>query len=140
MSINRYVCTGNLTRDVELRRTASGMAIGSFGIAVNDRRKNPQTGEWEDYANFLDVTLFGTRAESLADYLTKGKKVAIEGKLRWSQWERDGQKRSKVEIVADYIELIGGKDGSSGGRSEAQHVKAEVIDPASSVYDDDCPF
>ncbi len=95
MSINRAIISGNLTRDPELRRTQSGMAIMSFGVAVNDRRRNSQTGEWEDYANFIDCTMFGNRAESLANILAKGMKVAIEGKLRWSQWERDGQKRSK---------------------------------------------
>ena len=88
MSINRVIISGNLTRDPELRRTQSGMAIMSFGVAVNDRRRNQQTGEWEDYANFVDCTMFGNRAESLSNYLSKGTKVAIEGKLRWSQWER----------------------------------------------------
>ncbi len=141
MSINRYVCTGNLTRDMELRRTQGGMTIGSFGIAVNDRRKNNQTGEWEDYANFFDVTMFGSRAESISSYLVKGKKVAIDGKLRWSQWERDGQKRSKVEIIADDVELLGDKGGSGARKSgDPQQVQAEILDSTGGVYDDDCPF
>lgn len=105
MSINRVVITGNLTRDPELRRTQSGLPVLDFGVAVNDRRKNSSTGEWEDYANFLDCTMFGARAESLSSILAKGMKVAVEGKLRWSQWERDGQKRSKVSIIADEVEL-----------------------------------
>ena len=99
MSINRVIISGNLTRDPELRQTQSGMAVLSFGVAVNDRRKNPSTGEWEDYPNFVDCTMFGARANSLAQYLSKGTKVSIEGKLRWSQWERDGQKRSKLEVI-----------------------------------------
>ena len=106
MSINRVIVSGNLTKDAEIRQTASGLPIASFSIAVNDRRKNQQTGEWEDYPNFVDVTVFGSRAEFLAKHLTKGAKVALEGKLRWSQWERDGQKRSKIEIIAEEIELM----------------------------------
>ena len=89
MSINRVVVSGNLTRDPELRSTANGTAVLSLGIAVNDRRKNPQTGEWEDFPNFIDCTMFGARAEAVSRYLSKGQKVLIEGKLRWSQWERD---------------------------------------------------
>ena len=86
MSINRVVISGNLTRDAELRQTQSGSSILAFGVAVNDRRKNSQTGEWEDYPNYIDCTMFGPRAEKLAQYLTKGLKVAIEGKLRYSSW------------------------------------------------------
>ena len=85
MSVNRVMVSGNLTRDPELRQTAGGMSVLSFGIAVNDRRKNSQTGEWEDYPNFLDCTLFGSRADGLSKILAKGSKVAIDGKLRWSQ-------------------------------------------------------
>ena len=106
MSLNRVMVTGNLTRDPELRQTATGMSVLSFGIAVNDRRKNSQTGEWEDYPNYLDCTLFGARADGLSKILTKGSKVAIDGKLRWSQWEKDGQKRSKVEIIVDSLDFM----------------------------------
>lgn len=84
MSINRVEVTGHLTRDPELRQTAGGMSVLSFGIAVNDRRKNAN-GEWEDYPNFLDCTLFGARADGVSQYIHKGSKVAIDGKLRWSQ-------------------------------------------------------
>ena len=84
MSINRVNITGNLTRDPELRATAAGTQVLSFGIAVNDRRKNPQTGEWEDYPNYIDCTMFGTRAEAVGRYISKGSKVAIEGKLRYA--------------------------------------------------------
>ena len=120
MSINRVVLTGNLTRDPELRRTQSGMAIMSFGLAVNDRRKNSQTGEWEDYANFIDCTMFGNRGEALSNILTKGMKVAIEGKLRWSQWERDGQKRSKIEVIVDEIDFMSQRQGGQGGYQGGQ--------------------
>ncbi|MEE1157870.1 MAG: single-stranded DNA-binding protein, partial [Atopobiaceae bacterium] len=104
MSVNRVVISGNLTRDPELRSTQSGMNILTFGMAVNDRRRNAQTGEWEDYANFVDCVLFGNRAEWLSRDLHKGKKVFVEGKLRYSTWERDGQRRSKLEVVVDDID------------------------------------
>lgn len=129
MSINKVVITGNLTKDIEVSYTSSGMPVGSFGIAVNERRKNSQ-GKWEDYPNFIDVTLFGNRAESLSEYLTKGKKVAIDGKLHQSRWENNGQKRSKVEIIVNEIELLSKKP--SGNES--------VIDESVSVYDDEIPF
>ena len=106
MSINRVNITGNLTREPELRQTQSGMAVLSLGVAVNDRRKNPSTGEWEDCPNFVDCKMFGSRAEAVSRHLSKGSKVAIEGKLRWSQWERDGQKRSKLEVMVDEIEFM----------------------------------
>ncbi len=114
MSINRVVLTGNLTRDPELRRTQSGMAIMSFGIAVNDRRKNSQTGEWEDYANFIDCTMFGSRAEAVSNYLSKGSKIGLEGKLRYSTWERDGQKRSKLEVIVDELEFLSPRNNQGG--------------------------
>jgi single-strand DNA-binding protein len=106
MSINKVVITGNLTRDPELRQTAGGTAVLGLGVAVNDRTKNQQTGEWEDRPNFVDCTMFGNRAQAVSGYLHKGTKVAIEGKLRWSQWERDGQKRSKLEVIVDEIEFM----------------------------------
>ena len=153
MSINRVILTGNLTRDPEIRRTQSGMAIMSFGIAVNDRRKNSQTGEWEDYANFIDCTMFGARAESVSNFISKGSKVALEGKLRYSTWERDGQKRSKLEVIVDEIDFMssrnsqGGYQGGSnyqGGQASGGYqpapAAAPAIDTTSSVYDDDIPF
>ena len=113
MSINRVNISGNLTRDPELRVTASGTQVLSFGVAVNDRRRNPQTGEWEDYPNFVDCTMFGTRAEAVRRYLSKGSKVAIEGKLRYSSWEKDGERRSKIGVIVDEIEFMSraGRDG-----------------------------
>lgn len=108
VSINRVNITGNLTRDPELRSTAGGMAVLGFGVAVNDRRKNQQTGQWEDYPNFVDCTMFGNRAEALSRILRKGMKVAIEGKLRYSSWEdkNGGGRRSKIEIIPDEVELL----------------------------------
>lgn len=108
MSINRVVVSGNLTRDPELRVTPGGTQVLGFGIAVNDRRRNQQTGEWEDYPNFIDCTMFGNRAEALSRILRKGMKVAIEGKLRYSSWENKngGGRRSKVEIIPDEVVLM----------------------------------
>ena len=131
MSINRATISGNLTRDAELRSTASGTPVLSFTVAVNDRRKNNQTGEWEDVPNFIDCTMFGNYARSISQYMTKGAKVAVEGKLRWSQWERDGQKRSKVEVIAEHVELMSRRDGNSGAPAPVD---------ASPVYDDEIPF
>ena len=154
MSINRVIISGNLTRDPELRSTAGGLAVLGFGVAVNDRRKNQQTGEWEDYPNFIDCTMFGARAEALSRYLNKGTKVSIEGKLRWSQWEREGQKRSKIEVIVDELEFMSSRGDSSsygggmgGGYSAPAPAApayapapAPVVDASSSVYDEDIPF
>lgn len=149
MSINRVVISGNLTRDPEVRTTASGMPIMSLGVAVNDRRKNNQTGEWEDYANFIDCTMFGSRAQNIQRFLSKGTKVTIEGKLRWSQWEKDGQKRSKIEVIVDDIDFGGNRNGNGGGSSYSNDAAAysapsvaaaPVVDTSSSVYDEDIPF
>lgn len=126
MSINKVMITGNLTRDPELKSTGSGMAVLKMGVAVNDRAKNQQTGEWEDRPNFIDLVMFGTRAESISRFLSKGSKVAVEGKLRWSSWENpQGEKRSKIEVVVDEIEFLSSRDSgggstfSGGGGSEA---------------------
>lgn len=105
MSINQVSITGNLTRSPELRSTAGGTDVLSFGIAVNDRRKNA-AGQWEDVPNFFECVTFGNRATALSDILAKGMKVAIAGKLHYSSWEKDGQKHSKVDIIAQEIELM----------------------------------
>ena len=148
MSINRVCVTGNLTRDPELRAAQSGSQVLSFGIAVNDRRKNQQTGEWEDYPNFVDCTMFGTRAEKIANYLAKGSKVAIEGKLRYSSWERDGEHRSKLEVIVDEIEFMSRRDEQDGAvintpapapARPAVPRKAVPV-AAVEVYDEDIPF
>lgn len=106
MSLNMVAISGNLTRDPELRTTPGGTSVLNFGVAVNDRRQNPQTGEWEDYPNFIDLAVFGKRAAAIAPYLHKGTKVSVQGRLRYHSWERDGQKRSKVEVVVDEIEFM----------------------------------
>lgn len=138
MSINHVAVVGNLTRDAELRSTAGGSCVMHFGVAVNDRAKNPRTGEWEDRPNFIDCTMFGTRAESVSRFLGKGTKVAIEGKLRWSQWDdrKTGEKRSKVEVIVDEIEFM-----SSRNESPQTSVK-HYPEPAQevSIYDEDIPF
>lgn len=113
MSINKAIISGNLTRDPELRQTQGGTSVLSIGVAVNDRRKNQQTGEWEDYPNFIDCKLFGNRATGVAPLLEKGMKVAIEGKLNQSRWQADdGTNRSKIEIIVDEIEFMAKRDGS----------------------------
>lgn len=123
MSINRVSISGNLTRDPELRVTPSGMQVLGFGVAVNDRRKNNQTGEWEDYPNFVDCTIFGNRGESMGRILHKGMKVAVEGKLRYSAWEdKNGNgRRSKIEVIVDEIELMSqNPNGANGGQPAPQ--------------------
>ena len=152
MSINRVVISGNITRDPELRSTQGGMEVLSLGVAVNDRRKNQQTGEWEDYPNFIDCTMFGARAQSVSRFLSKGSKVAIEGKLRWSQWERDGQKRSKIEVIVDEIEFMTSRSDAPS-QATAQPVRQQApyqpqiggmpqaVGPVTgTIYDDDIPF
>lgn len=162
-NINIVVISGNTTRDVELRRTQSGMPIASFGMAVNDRRKNAQTGEWEDMANWVDVVGFGERWEKLAGYITKGTKLTVRGKLRYSSWQaQDGSKRSKLDVVAEDVELPprsaqGGAQGgyqqqgggyNPSGYSAHQNApqqpqgyqQAPQQAPVSSVYEDDIPF
>lgn len=107
MTINHITLSGNLTRDAELRRTQSDLAVLGFGLAFNERRRKPDSDEWEEIPNFIDCTLFGNRAEALEQYLVKGAKVAIEGRLRWSQWEtEDGGKRSRHEVIVDEIEFM----------------------------------
>ena len=136
MSINRVVISGNLTRDAELRRTQSGMAILNLGVAVNDRRRNNQTGEWEEVPNYIDCVMFGTRAASVSRFLTKGQKVAIEGKLRWSSWEdrQTGGKRSKIEVVIDDLEFMSSRNAGSGDYAGSAPAAASSYEPAKS-YD-----
>lgn len=159
MSINRVNISGNLTRDAELRSTQSGMAILSVGIAVNDRRKNNQTGEWEDHPNYVDCTMFGERAAKIAQYLTKGTKVAIDGKLRYSSWvDNQGNKRNKLDVVIDDIEFMSNRQqGVQQQRPQQyqqyqqyqqpqqQYQQPQQYQPAPqnqeySVYDEDIPF
>jgi len=145
MSINKVIITGNLTRDPDLRATPSGTSVLSFSVAVNDRRKNPSSGEWEDVPNYIDCNLFGTRADALAKYLSKGSKVGVDGKLRWSQWEKEGQKRSKVDVTVDNIELLTPRNSSSTYQEPLTEATVPTVDkipaaPEITVYDDDIPF
>ena len=143
MSINRANITGNLTRDPELRVTTGGTQVLSFGVAVNDRRRNPQTGEWEDYPNFVDCTMFGTRAEAVSRFLAKGNKVAIEGKLRYSSWEKDGQRRSKLEVIVDEIEFMSQRQGAAAPAAAPVATPAPApaaAPPSVDLYDEDIPF
>ncbi|MDO8963596.1 MAG: single-stranded DNA-binding protein [Coriobacteriia bacterium] len=143
MSINRVVLTGNLTRDAELKQTSGGMAIVNCRLAVNDRRKNPQSGQWEDRPNYIDVVIFGSRGEALSRFLSKGKQIAVEGKLRWSEWESQaGEKRSKVEVVADDIELLGGRGDAPAGAARSASVPAADLGdaPVDGPDSEDIPF
>lgn len=141
MSINRVMVTGNLTKDPELRSTGSGMSVLKMRMAVNDRRKNQTTGEWEDVPNYVDVTVFGARADALARFLSKGSKVAIEGKLRWHEWESPGgDKRSALEIVADDVEFLSSRDGGSGGGGFASGGGGSKPAPADDLEGEEIPF
>ena len=146
MSINRVNISGNLTRDSELRATAGGVQVLRFGVAVNDRRRNPESGEWEDYPNFVECVMFGARAEAVGRYLLKGTKVAIEGKLRYSSWEKDGQRRSKLEVIVDEVEFMSrAQQADAGGYAPApapQQAPAPApapVPPVVDVYDEDIP-
>lgn len=148
MSINRVNITGNLTRDPELRATAGGTQILSFGVAVNDRRKNPQTGTWEDVPNFVDCIVFGQRAEAVSRFISKGSKVAIEGKLRFSSWEtKDGDRRSKLEVIVDEIDFMSRANGQQVTSPAAEAAKVADTPaygmpraPEPEFYDEDIPF
>ena len=128
MSINRVTVSGNLGRDPELKATASGMRVLRFSMCVNSRVK--RDGEWADKANWVDVAFFGSRAESLSRYLQKGSHVIVAGRLNQNTWEtKDGQKRSRLEVIGDDIDF-------SGGKRDEQAAEEQPAD----VYDDDCPF
>ena len=119
-SFNRVILLGNLTRDVEVKYLQSGMAVAEIGMAVNDRRKN-QAGEWVDEVTFVDVTLWGRTAEVAGEYLSKGSPVLIEGRLKLDQWETDGQKRSKLKVVGERMQMVGSKGGGGGGGPRGQN-------------------
>ena len=147
MSINRVNITGNLTRDPELRATAGGTQMLAFGVAVNDRRKNPQTGAWEDVPNFVDCIVFGQRAEAVSRFISKGSKVAIEGKLRYSAWEtKEGQRRSKLEVIVDEIDFLSrqGQQVTSPAAEAAKVADTPAYGapraPEPEFYDADIPF
>jgi single-strand DNA-binding protein len=115
-NMNVVVVTGNLTRDPELRSTSGGTSICKLRVAVNSRRKDGQSGEWVDKPNYFDVTVWGAQGENCANYLAKGRPVAIEGRLDWREWEdKEGNKRQTVEIIANSVQFLGSRDGSGGG-------------------------
>jgi single-strand DNA-binding protein len=111
--LNHVVLIGRLTRDAELKYTAGGQAVCEFSLAVNWRRKNGD--QWVDEVNFFDVVLWGRSGEAINQYLLKGKQIAVDGELRQDRWDQDGQKRSKVKIMANNVQLLGGGAGAGGG-------------------------
>jgi single-strand DNA-binding protein len=153
-NINRVVLTGNLTRDPELRSLPSGMSVCSLRIASNTRRKDQTTGEWTDKPNYFDVTVWGAQGENCARFLTKGRPIALDGRLEWREWQaQDGTKRQNVEIVADSVQFLGGRDdapvGGNAGFTPQSDVPVDNRDfqpagtPAgggSAPADDDIPF
>ena len=112
-SFNRVVLVGNLTRDPELRYIASGTAVSDIGLAVNDRVK--RNDQWVDETTFVDITLWGRTAEIANEYLSKGAPVLIEGRLKLDRWEKDGQKHSKLKVIGERLQMLGGKEGGGGG-------------------------
>ena len=145
-NINRVVLTGNLTRDPELRTTPSGTSVCSLRLACNTRRKDA-SGDWVDKPNYFDITVWGAQGENCANYLSKGRPVAVDGRLEWREWDdQSGNKRQAVDIIADSVQFLGSRDGGeNGGRFAAQSdVPADTGDfakaPAGGAADDDIPF
>ena len=144
-NINRVVLVGNLTRDPELRHTPGGTPVCSLRIAVNSRRKD-ESGQWVDKPNYFSVSVFGNQAESCAQYLSKGRPVGIDGRLDWREWQaQDGAKREAVEIVAESVQFLGGRDGGEGGGGAGanQFVPTEAGSETAdfpAATDDDIPF
>jgi single-strand DNA-binding protein len=154
-NLNRVVITGNLTRDPELRSLSSGTSVCKLRVAVNSRRKDASSGEWVDKPNYFDVTVWGAQGENCAQYLAKGRPVAVDGRLDWREWDaQDGTKRQSVEIIAENTRFVGGRDGSGsggdferGGRSGGNYSDDFTPQPARTAApvpagddDDDIPF
>ncbi len=160
MNINRVVLTGNLTRDPDLRSTQSGLNVCSLRLAVNNRRKDGATGQWVEEPNYFDITVFGAQGENCARFLTKGRPVAIDGRLKWREYtDGQGNQRQAVEIIADAVQFLGGRDEGQGGGGGGQgfaprtDVPVNTSDfgpppaapaptpvPAGAPVDDDIPF
>jgi single-strand DNA-binding protein len=147
-SINRVVLVGNLTRDPELRHTPSGMPVCSLRIAVNSRQKQAD-GQWGEKPNYFSITVWGNQGESCAQYLSKGRPVAVDGRLDWREYQaNDGTKREAIEIVADSVQFLGSRgdaEGMGGGAGSPQFVPAsaqaaEADFPPAAAADDDIPF
>ena len=147
-NINTVVITGNLSRDPELRSTPGGTAVCKLRVAVNSSRKDGQTGEWIDKPNYFDVTVWGAQGENCANYLSKGRPVAVDGRLDWREWEaQDGTKRQAVEIIANSVQFLGSRDGggSGNGFQAESDVPADTSDfegagVGSGKQEDDIPF
>ena len=152
-NINRVIITGNLTRDPELRSLPSGNSVCSLRVACNGRRRNPSTQEWEDQPNYFDVTVWGAQGENCSRFLSKGRPIAVDGRLQWREWtDKEGQKRQSVDIVADSVQFLGGRDDagngngfSSGARASESDVPIDTGDFETSrtgggAADDDIPF
>lgn len=125
-SYNRVVLIGNLTRDVELRYIPSGTAVTDISLAVNERVK--RNDEWIEEANFFDVTLWGRTAEVAGEYLSKGSSVLIEGRLKQDRWEQDGQKRSKIKVIGEKMQMLGGRGGGGGGGNSSPNFSRDESD------------
>jgi single-strand DNA-binding protein len=147
-NINRVVMTGNLTRDPELRSTPSGTPVCSLRVACNTRRKDA-SGNWTDKPNYFDVTVWGAQGENCSTYLSKGRPVALDGRLEWREWQdKEGNNRQAVEIIADSVQFLGSREGGgegNGSRLAAQSdVPADTADfqraPAGGPGEDDIPF
>ena len=152
-NLNVVVLTGNLTRDPELRSLPSGTSVCDMRVAVNTRRKNGATGEWEDKPNYFDVKVWGAQGENCARFLAKGRPVAVQGRLEWREWEtQDGQKRQAVDIIAESVQFLGGRDDAGSGgftasvgggsRSDVPVDERDFQTAASGagIGDDDIPF
>ncbi|MDX6698950.1 MAG: single-strand DNA-binding protein [Solirubrobacteraceae bacterium] len=152
-NINRVIITGNLTRDPELRSLSSGTSVCSLRVAVNTRRKDNSSGEWVDKPNYFDVTVWGAQGENCSRFLTKGRPVAVDGRLEWREWEdKDNNKRQSVEIIADSVQFLGGREdgGGNGNGFQARSdvpVNQDDFAPAAAPAggggggaDDDIPF
>jgi len=141
-NVNVVVITGNLTRDPELRHTGGGTAICELRVAVNSRRKDGQSGEWVDKANYFDVTVWGAQGENCANYLSKGRPVAVEGRLDWREWEaKDGSgKRQAVQIIANTVQFLGSRDGAGGGQPGGNGGGGGGFTPQSDVPADTSDF
>jgi single-strand DNA-binding protein len=143
-NINRVILTGNLTSDPELSHTGSGTAVCRLRVAVNGREKDPGSGEWVDRPNYFDITVWGQQGENCANYLGKGRPVAVDGRLRWREWQaQDGSKRQSVEVVADTVQFLGSREGGAGGGGFQQTAELEAtpVDAyGAGAADDDIPF
>ncbi|HEY2790700.1 MAG TPA: single-stranded DNA-binding protein [Gaiellales bacterium] len=147
-NINRVILTGNLTADPELSTLASGTSVCRLRLAVNRRYKDQSSGEWSEKPNYFDIKVWGAQGENCAQYLSKGRPVAIDGRLEWSEWEsQDGGKRSKVEVVADTVQFLGSRSdneggGGGGGFRPSAELKPDPVEAftGAAASDDDIPF